>query len=150
MTSAVESLAARLAATERSAAEQAVRFGEWQRTYTQELSEVHDALMKLNSNQHTLAGSIETWRQEEASMVTALGNRITETVEREVQKPLGLIEPMNATLGRLDKAVAEREFRRSRPWYWLFGTKDWVGASWPSQSQRTSDEWKSLKSIWNR
>lgn len=148
--SSVEALAQRLTATERAAAEQAVRFSEWQKTYSQELNEVHEAIMKLNSNQHTLAGSIDTWRQEGTSMVAALGTQISETVEREVAKPMGLIEPLQATVSRIDHMITEREHKRGRLWYWLFGTRDWIAASWPSQAQRSTEEWKSLKAVWKR
>jgi hypothetical protein len=150
LSSAVEVVSQRLTATERTAAEQAVRFSEWQKTYTQELNEVHEAIMKLNSNQHTLAGSIDTWRQEGASMVTALGTRLAETVEREVAKPMALIEPINTSLARIDHMLSEREHKRGRLWYWLFGTRDWIAASWPSQAQRSTDDWKSLRAIWKR
>lgn len=147
---AIEAIAQRLVAAEQAAGVQAVRFAELQGTYAQELSEVHDALMKLNSNQHTIAGSIDTWRQEGTSMVSALGNRLAETVEKETAKPMALLEPMNEAIDRLQKSAAEREFRRSRLWYWLFGTKDWVGASWPSQAQRLPNDWTSLKATWKR
>jgi hypothetical protein len=147
---AVEVVSQRLTATERTAAEQAVRFSEWQATYTQELNEVHDAIMKLNSNQHTLASSIDTWRQEGASMMTSLGARLTETMEREVAKPMAHIESINTSLNRLDHMLSEREHKRGRLWYWLFGTRDWIAASWPSQAHRSTDDWKALRALWKR
>jgi hypothetical protein len=29
--------------------------------------------------------------------------------------------------------IIERYHRRHGFWYWLFGTDDWMGASWPSR-----------------
>lgn len=35
----------------------------------------------------------------------------------------------------MNDMMIERYHRRNRFWYWLFGTDDWIGASWPSQAQ---------------
>jgi hypothetical protein len=47
----------------------------------------------------------------------------------------------------MHRVTIERYFRRNRFWYWLFGTDDWVAASWPSQSHRIAEELKAVKSV---
>jgi hypothetical protein len=83
-------------------------------------------------------------------MMTSLGARLTETMEREVAKPMAHIESINTSLNRLDHMLSEREHKRGRLWYWLFGTRDWIAASWPSQAHRSTDDWKALRALWKR
>lgn len=88
-----------------------------------DLSEVHDALMKLNANQHTLADAVSTWRGD--------------TEDR--------VNTMATTIERLHKVTVERYHRRNRLWYWLFGTDDWIAHSWPSQAARVEEELKAFQ-----
>ena len=88
-----------------------------------DLSEVHDALMKLNANQHTLADAVSTWRGD--------------TEDR--------VNDMSTTIERLHKVTVERYHRRNRLWYWLFGTDDWIAESWPSQAARVEEELKAFQ-----
>lgn len=88
-----------------------------------ELSQVHDALMKLNDNQHTLANAVSKWRGDTELRVN----------------------DMSTTIERLHKVTVERYHRRNRIWYWLFGTDDWIAASWPSQAARVEEELKAFQ-----
>lgn len=88
-----------------------------------DLSEVHDALMKLNANQHTLADAVSNWRGDTEDRVNA----------------------MSTTIERLHKVTVERYHRRNRLWYWLFGTDDWIAHSWPSQAARVEEELKAFQ-----
>lgn len=88
-----------------------------------DLSEVHDALMKLNANQHTLADAVSNWRGD--------------TDDR--------VNNMSTTIERLHKVTVERYHRRNRLWYWLFGTDDWIAHSWPSQAARVEEELKAFQ-----
>ncbi len=87
------------------------------------LSEVHDALMKLNANQHTLADAVSNWRGDTEDRVNG----------------------MSTTIERLHKVTVERYHRRNRLWYWLFGTDDWIAHSWPSQAARVEEELKAFQ-----
>ncbi|MGQ0672697.1 MAG: hypothetical protein ACT4N2_07460 [Hyphomicrobium sp.] len=129
----------RLAATEAATAGQSERMSAMQSAHTQELGEVHEALMKLNANQHTLAGSIDHWRQDTASTLSVMGSRM-ETVEREAGRPVALLESMTHTMDRMHRVTVERYYRRNRFWYWLFGTDDWIASSWPVQTARIADD----------
>lgn len=109
-----------------------------------ELKEVHEALMKLNANQHTLAGSIDQWRSDSVGDLSAIGTRI-EGLEREAHKPMALLATISGNMEQLHKLTVERYHRRNRFWYWLFGTDDWVAASWPSQAERIEAERRGLQ-----
>ncbi len=62
VTQATTALAERLAAVENAVTGEIETAAAKHQAYTNDLSEVHDALMKLNQNQHTLAGSMDQWR----------------------------------------------------------------------------------------
>lgn len=135
----VAELIERIGASEQSSRDQLGRLDELQKSYMQELKEVHEALIKLNANQHTLAGSIDQWRQDTASMLSIMGSRM-ETVERETAKPVAMLSSMGQTIDRMHRVTVERYYRRNRFWYWLFGTDDWVAASWPAHATRIADD----------
>jgi len=100
--------------------------------YANDLSELHDALMKLNQNQHTLAGSMDQWRTDAATDVANILNRISE-VDRDSALPVETLNQINAHMDTMNRFVVARYQRRHGFWYWLFGTDDWMGASWPSK-----------------
>ncbi|MFA7307304.1 MAG: Clp protease [Hyphomicrobium sp.] len=100
--------------------------------YANDLSELHDALMKLNQNQHTLAGSMDQWRTDAATDVANILNRIAE-VDRDSALPVETLNQINAHMDTMNRFVVARYQRRHGFWYWLFGTDDWMGASWPSK-----------------
>jgi len=116
---------------QKSADEQAV--------HTAELKEVHEALIKLNINQHTLAGSIDQWRLDGVGDVSVIANRL-DGIEKSTTRPLQLIENLTTSVDNINRATVERYHRRNRFWYWLFGTDDWVTASWPSQAAKIEAE----------
>lgn len=102
--------------------------------YANDLSELHDALMKLNQNQHTLAGSMDQWRIEAAADVANILNRIGE-FDRDAALPTETLNQINAHMDTMNRFVVERYRRRHGFWYWLFGTSDWLGESWPSRKR---------------
>ncbi len=111
-----------------------------------ELKEVHDALMKLNANQHTLAGSIDQWRNDETGDLSIIAKRI-EGLEHEASRPMALLETLSTNMESMHRLTVERYHRRNRLWYWLFGTDDWVAASWPSQAGRIEAERRALRQV---
>ena len=134
------------------------RFAEAQKTHAQDLGEVHDALMKLNANQHTLAGSVDQWRRDGATALGGLGDRLgllgtnvegfgsrLGGLEKEAAKPVQMLEALSGTMDNMHRVTVERYYRRNRFWFWLFGTDDWVASSWPSQAQRIVEDLKSVK-----
>ncbi|MGL4395148.1 MAG: Clp protease N-terminal domain-containing protein [Hyphomicrobium sp.] len=101
--------------------------------YAQDLTEVHDALMKLNQNQHTLAGSIDQWRSDAAGDIAVISNRLA-TLDADNERPIETLNALTTHMDTMNRMMIERYHRRNRFWYWLFGTDDWIGASWPSQA----------------
>jgi hypothetical protein len=59
-----------------------------------------------------------------------------EALEREAGRSLFVLEALATRLEGMHRVTVERHHRRNRLWYWLFGTDDWVAASWPSQAAR--------------
>ena len=117
---------------------------EAQAAHAAELKEVHDALIKLNTNQHTLAGSIDQWRLDGVGDISVIANRL-DGIEKSSGKPLAMIEALTTSVDNINRATVERYHRRNRFWYWLFGTDDWLTASWPSQVASVEAERATLR-----
>lgn len=139
-------LSERLASAERALTASVQRSEESHKSYATELTELHDALMKLNTNQHTLAGSIDQWRNHGASELSLVAKRL-EGVERETAKPVAMLEQMSVSMEAMHRITVARHHRRNRFWYWLFGTDDWVAASWPSQTNKLETERALVKPV---
>ncbi len=151
-----------LAGIDERLADAARKFGEAETASHEELSEIKEALVKINANQHTLAGALEKWRTEAQQMtetlrgdlrqgsealtadVRALAPRFS-ALETESNKLTGLVDGLSGMVDKMHRVTVERYHRRNRFRFWLFGTDDWVAASWPSQTQRIADELKLVK-----
>jgi len=94
-----------------------------------DLVELHNALVKLNGNQQTLAASMDQWRLDNGNELSALLMRL-DGVERANAKPLQILESLQSNVQSLQRFTARREEQRSRFKHWLMGTDDWYGASW--------------------
>ncbi len=112
---------------------------EAQAIHTAELKEVHEALIKLNTNQHTLAGSIDQWRLDGVGDISVIANRL-DGIEKSTAKPIQMMEALTTSVDNINRATVERYHRRNRFMYWLFGTDDWLTASWPSQAASVEAE----------
>lgn len=132
-TAAADLLAERLGAVERALAAEIETAAAKHQAYAQDLGEVHNALVKLNQNQHTLAGSIDQWRSEAAGDVAMISNRLA-NLDRDNERPIETLNALTTHMDAMNRMMIERYHRRNRFWYWLFGTDDWIGASWPSQA----------------
>jgi hypothetical protein len=132
VTQATSDLAERLTAVERAVAAEIETAAAKHQAYAHDLTEVHDALLKLNQNQHTLAGSMDQWRTDSASDVANILSRLA-NLDRETALPAETLNALNAHMDAMNRFIIERYHRRHRFWYWLFGTDDWIGASWASQ-----------------
>jgi Clp amino terminal domain, pathogenicity island component len=144
MSTAVSKMADRVDAVERAVAAEIETSAAKHQAYTKDLGEVHDALMKLNQNQHTLAGSIDQWRTEATGDLSAISNRLG-SLNRDSEGPMQAINGLTAQMDNMSKTIIERNHRRHRLWYWLFGTDDWIGTSWPSQVASVEAERQRLK-----
>jgi hypothetical protein len=126
---AAAELGERIAAVERAVMGEIETAAAKHQAYTGDLSEVHDALMKLNQNQHTLAGSMDQWRSDAA---TDVGNILScvASLDRDLSLPVETLNLLEARLDSLNHLILEHDRRRRGFWYWLFGTDDWMRDSW--------------------
>ena len=93
------------------------------------LFSVHDALVKLNSNQQTLAASMDQWRLDTNNDLSFMSTRM-EGMEKNVSKPVQMLESLSYNVQTLQRTTVKREEQRSRFRQWLMGTDDWYAASW--------------------
>lgn len=112
----------------------------------QDLTEVQSGLSRVHSDHQTLAGTLDTEIQGAGAAFATLVSRV-DALEKASAKPVQLLEGLSATINRMHKATVERYDQRNRFWYWLFGTRDWLGASWPSQSARVTEEMQTTKPL---
>lgn len=100
-----------------------------------DLVELHDALLKLNANQQTLATSLEQWRLDNTGDLSVINNRLKVIEETEhIQNPL--VGELAEQVAAIHRTIARREARRSRFRHWLFGTDEWYSASYDTERWR--------------
>jgi hypothetical protein len=119
-------------------------FARLSETITQDLSEVHDGLARVHSDHHALATTLDSEAEGASNAFAALADRIG-NLERASAKPVEMLEALSTTVDKMHKVTVEKYYRRNRFWYWLFGTDDWLAASWPSQSARIAEELRAIK-----
>ncbi|MBS0234114.1 MAG: Clp protease [Proteobacteria bacterium] len=146
LTELVLNLADRVGAAERAVAAEIETAAAKHQAYTQDLTEVHEALLKVNQNQHTLAGSMDQWRTEAASDVASIMNRLAE-IDRDTALPAETLSALNSHMDAMNRFIIERYHRRHRFMYWLFGTDDWINASWPSTKATIEADQHRLKVV---
>ena len=141
---ATSEFAERLSAVESAIAAEIETAAAKHQAYANDLSEVHEALMKLNQNQHTLAGSMDEWRTDSSVDVANILNRLT-SIDRDNSLPVETLNGLNTHMDTMNRLMIERYHRRNRFRYWLFGTDDWIGASWRSQKAAIEAERQRVK-----
>lgn len=131
-------LADRVGNAERAIAAEIETAAAKHQAYTQDLTEVHEALLKVNQNQHTLAGSMDQWRTESANDVATIMSRLA-MIDRDTALPAETLSALNEHMDAMRRFIIERYHRRHRFLYWLFGTDDWMNASWGSKTKSETD-----------
>lgn len=104
-------------------------------SYENDLGEVHEALLKLNANQQTLAGALDQWRLDSTGDLSVINNRL-KVVEETDQNNLPQIESMAVQISAIHNSLAKREVRKKTFLTWLFGTDEWYSASYDTKSWR--------------
>jgi ClpA/ClpB-like protein len=117
--------------------------------YSADLSEVHEALMKISANQHTLAGAIDNWRNNDSGEIHLINTRIG-AVHEDGARRLAAIEKLCADVETLSHLVIDDKSRpRGSFKQWLFGTDDWIKASWRApKAWRPTVKWPRV--AWRR
>ncbi len=133
------SVGERIASVEQALDAQGQRTNEAHAVYNAELSEVHDALMKISANQHTLAGAIDNWRSNDSGEIHLINTRIG-AVHDDGARRLAAIEKLCADVETLSQLVLDDRGQQTRPGLkrWLYGTEDWIKASWRPSAVRSS------------
>jgi hypothetical protein len=113
------------------------------KTHERDLHEVYEALVKLGSNQQTLANNLNTWRLDTSGDVSIVSNRL-ERLEQSVMESLArisaelqMLRPQIAASERPAPARPELAYREAEPatgrWSfkrWLFGTSRALSPVW--------------------
>ena len=109
------------------------------------LDEVHDALVKLGTNQQTLAGNLEQWRLESGGDLGIISNRL-ELLERGSAQPLEMLGQMQVDMQALQQvALADYDHNRRGFKNWLFGTDDIFANSWMDETSALRARLKQLR-----
>ncbi len=109
------------------------------------LDEVHDALVKLGTNQQTLAGNLEQWRLESGGDLGIISNRL-ELLERGSAQPLEMLGQMQSDMQALQQvALADYDHNRRGFKNWLFGTDDIFANSWFDETSALRARLKQLR-----
>lgn len=113
------------------------------KTHERDLHEVYEALVKLGSNQQTLANNLNTWRLDTSGDVSIVSNRL-ERLEQSVMESLArlsaelqMLRPQIAALERPAAPRHDLAYREAEPetgrWSfkrWLFGTSRVLSPVW--------------------
>ncbi len=88
-----------------------------------------DAMIKLNTNQQTLANAFDLWREETRTEFAALRQDVAVAAT-----PPGVAATdfgdLRKKIDDLQSSIAEHQDFWTRFRIWLYGTDDWYGASW--------------------
>lgn len=112
--------------------------------YAKELNEVEEVLVKLTEGQRGTSNALSAWRHEGSSMVSSLLSRV-DIVEQQGARANSMLEQLASIVERMHHVTTQRYMKRNRIKYWLFGTDDWISASWPSQAQRIAEAMNQVK-----
>jgi hypothetical protein len=103
--------------------------------HERELTEVHEALLKLNANQQTLAGSLDQWRLDSTGDLSVISNRL-KAIEESDKGQDPRINDLAAQVATIHTTLAKREVRKARFRHWLFGTDEWYSSSYDTDNWR--------------
>jgi archaellum component FlaC len=129
--------------------EHVARSAEGQTATAEDLRSIKDAIAELASNQEGISASIQGWRDESNQIAAALADRL-DVIEQTGARQIEMQSAMSGTVGKMHRLAVDRYYRRNRFWYWLFGTDDWIAASWPSQSARIAEDLEEVNSALKR
>ncbi len=105
-----------------------------QQTHERDLNEVHEALLKIGTNQQTLAESMDQWRLESDGGFSIISNRLG-LVEQSASRPVELLSQMQTDIQGLQQVTLADYDKNRRGWKsWLFGTDEVFANSWRDET----------------
>ena len=116
----------RLGTLEASIESHLQRTDEAAKTHEHSLAEIYEALVKLGTNQQTLASNLNTWRVESSGDISIISNRLQD-MERNAQATLGRLDGQMQSL-RQETGGEERPFGSFKRW--LYGTTSVLSGAW--------------------
>jgi DNA-binding HxlR family transcriptional regulator len=122
------------------------------KAHERDLTEVHDALLKLGTNQQTLSENLDQWRCETGGDLSIISNRL-ELLERSTAKPLDMLQQMQASMQTLQTdvqglqqvAIADYDHGRRGFKTWLFGTDEVFAHSWRDETQQVRERLQQIR-----
>lgn len=113
--------------------------GKASQDHRNDLTEVHEAMLKLNGNQQTLAQSMDRWRLDVSGDLGVLASRLEQVETRFAVAPSensSRIEQLAQQMQQVTTVLQRKEERRSGFLMWLFGTEDWWSDGWRTPEER--------------
>jgi tetrahydromethanopterin S-methyltransferase subunit B len=113
--------------------------GKASQDHRNDLTEVHEAMLKLNGNQQTLAQSMDRWRLDVSGDLGVLASRLEQLETGFAARPAensSRIEELAAQMQQVTTVLQRKEERRSGVLMWLFGTEDWWSDGWRTPEER--------------
>ena len=90
------------------------------------LAEIYEALVKLGTNQQTLASNLNTWRVESSGDISIISNRLLE-MERNTQDMASRLDGQMESLRHVTRSD-DRPFGSFKRW--LYGTTSVLSGAW--------------------
>lgn len=116
----------KLVAIESSIESHLQRSDEAARLHEHSLAEIYEALVKLGTNQQTLASNLNTWRVESSGDVSIISNRLLE-MERNTQDMASRLDGQVESLRYVTRSE-DRPFGSFKRW--LYGTTSVLSGAW--------------------
>jgi hypothetical protein len=116
----------RLAALEATIEGHLQRSDEASKTHEHSLAEIYEALVKLGTNQQTLASNLNTWRVESSGDISIINNRLQE-MERSAQDTLSRLDGQMQSMHPVTRGE-DRPFGSFKRW--LYGTTSVLSGAW--------------------
>ena len=113
--------------------------------HSRDLTELHEAIVKLNANQQTLANALEQWRLDNTGDLSVISNRL-KTLEETSERRLPLVQRLSEQLSTIHSVIVRREEDKSYFRHWLFGTDEWYSASYDTERWRARKKAQALSS----
>lgn len=134
----------RLAELEGMMRAQTERLEDAGKVHERDLNEIFEALVKLGTNQQTLANNLEAWRLDSSGDVSIVSNRL-ENMERSLQDAL---TPTTVRIIEESSRFRPEEFENSTGFKrWLYGTGRVLPSSWREDMSALRESLRSQRRI---
>lgn len=85
-----------------------------------------------------LRETVDLWRRDSAGRIDVFTARLGR-VEQSAARCFALLEQLTPAISTVHRLTVDRHHWRNRLSFWIFGTNDWVAASWPAQASRVDE-----------